>query len=476
MKRLFKYLCINLASFFSFLLVVFSAGAQTLVVPPSPGDLSSVEHLFRSDDFTVEVKKTGDQEYTPCFVYKSDNYWVDTYHKSKPKDPKAASFTNFSFSGTSVDVRITTRFPANTVTIRPLNFDVKHIRKGNVVTFTLNSPKKISIEVNDRLNPLFLFADTPEEPNNKATYYFGPGVHNIGRNKVINSNESVYLAGGAVVEGSLKLADGSENISIKGRGILTMGEWPHTSMSVAFLSENSAISSGGTHHLQLDGIMVTNSTGWTIPIYNKNNMSHDNQFRNLKLVCWNGNSDGIWFDGDNNIVDDCFIFNNDDIVTTHGSNNCKISNIVAWGGPWGRLFMHTDWASSSNLTFENINLIGKDGGPELIQIGGARGKNFILDNFVFRNIRVESHPNTSSYHTNKFLIMKMGKNKVSNWLFENITLDDKNPDEGDINGTVEGTIEGITFKNLKMAGKVVKSLEDANMDKNEHAKNIVFIP
>lgn len=33
MKRLFKNLCINLTPFFSFLLVVFSAGAQTLIVP-----------------------------------------------------------------------------------------------------------------------------------------------------------------------------------------------------------------------------------------------------------------------------------------------------------------------------------------------------------------------------------------------------------------------------------------------------------
>ncbi|MDA3867347.1 MAG: hypothetical protein PF489_11460, partial [Salinivirgaceae bacterium] len=50
------------------------ANAQTLVVPPSPGDLSSVAHLKQSDDYIVEIKKSGDTEYTTCFVYKSDNY------------------------------------------------------------------------------------------------------------------------------------------------------------------------------------------------------------------------------------------------------------------------------------------------------------------------------------------------------------------------------------------------------------------
>jgi hypothetical protein len=36
--------------------------AQTLVVPPSPGDLSNVMHLKQSDDYTVEVKKSNEKE------------------------------------------------------------------------------------------------------------------------------------------------------------------------------------------------------------------------------------------------------------------------------------------------------------------------------------------------------------------------------------------------------------------------------
>jgi hypothetical protein len=59
-------------------------------------------------------------------------------------------------------------------------------------------------------------------------------------------------------------------------------------------------------------------------------------------------------------------------------------------------------------------------------------------------------------------------------LFENITLDDKNADEGDIYGTANGIIDGITFRNLKMNGTFVTSLATANMDANSYAKNIVF--
>lgn len=461
-----------------------TTGTGTLVIPPGPGDLSTVEHLKQSDEYVVEVKRAGDTSYKTCFVYKSDNSFVNTYFgastaKPGPKKPQAsASFTNFSFAKTAVDVRITSKIPVSSVTIRPLNVTVDLKQTGNVITFSLATPRKLSVEINDRLNPLFLFADTPDVPNPNATYYYGPGVHNIGLNKVLNTNESVYMAGGAVVEGSFRLATGSTNVSIKGRGVLSMGEWPHTATSVEFLTNHSTIRSGATANMVLEGFIIAHSTGWTIAIDNRDNKSHDNQYRNLKLVCWNGNSDGIWFDGDNNVVDDCFIFNNDDIVTTHGSNNCKISNIVAWGGPWGRLFMHTDRHSSANLTFEHIDMIGKDGGPELVLVEGNRKNPVTLDNFTFRNIRVEAHPKTSDYSTNKFVRIGVNPEKyaitLTNWLFENITLDDKNPDEGDIYGTAEGPVNGVTFRNLNITGKPVHSLQEANMDANKYVRKLTF--
>ncbi|MDA3867896.1 MAG: hypothetical protein PF489_14280, partial [Salinivirgaceae bacterium] len=221
---LFKYKIVSL------LLTViiisgFPALAQTLVIPPSPGDLSSVAHLKQADDYIVEIKKSGDTEYTTCFVYKSDNYASNVWG-SEHRPQKAASFTNFSFSGTSVDVRITTKFLAHSVTVRPLNYDIVPTKDANVFTFTLTKPQKISVEINDRLNPLFILADAPDVPNTKATYYYGPGVHKVGLHKQINSNESVYIAGGAVVEGTFLIPDKATNIEFRGRGIISNGSLP----------------------------------------------------------------------------------------------------------------------------------------------------------------------------------------------------------------------------------------------------------
>lgn len=445
----------------------------SLVVYPSPGNLSSVEHLKQSDDYTVEVRKTGETEYKTCFVYKTDNYWEDKYFGSPAKPQKAASFTSFAFDGSSVDVKITFQGVANSVKVRPLNFGINPVRTNNVITFTLQDPKKISVEINDRTNPLFLFAEKPDVPNTKATYYYGPGVHHIGLQKKINSNESVYIAAGAVVEGSFVLPYNTSNISIKGRGILTMGQWPHESVDIDFLGKHSAIKGNGTSFLQLEGLIIANSCGWTIPIYNSDNLTHDNQFRNLKLVSWNGNTDGIWINGDKNIVDDCFIFNNDDIFMSHGATNSTISNVVVWGGPWGRLYWLGPQKPTSDIVFENINVIGKDGGVALILVDN-NGESLKANNITFKNSRIEAHPKTNSYSTNKLLIFNSAKTSVNNWLFENVTIDDKNPDEGDFYGTETSPVKGIKFKNVTIGGKKATSLTDANMDKNEFSTDIKF--
>lgn len=451
--------------------------ASSLIIYPSPGNLSTVEHLTSSDDYTVEIKKSGEIEYKPLFVYKTDNYWVNNYFgatNGPKKSQISASFTSFSFKDTAIDVKITYKSTVNSVTIRPLNFGINPVKSGNVVTFTITDPRKLSIEINNRLNPLFLFAEAPDVPNTKATYYYGPGVHNIGLSKIVNSNESVYIAAGAVVEGSFVLPYNSKNISIKGRGILAMGEWPHTSTELSFLGTRNAIKSNGTSNLVMEGLIIANPCGWTIPLYNSDNLTSNNQLRNLKIVAWTGNSDGIWVNGNGHVIDDCFIFNNDDVFMSHGATNCKISNIVAWGGPWGRLYMVSNQASTSNITFENINLIGKDGGPELILVDGDAGTNLNVNDITFRNLRVESHPYSSSYNTNKFIRFISGYKSINNWLFENVTIDDKNPDEGDFYGTANSPINGVKFKNFMLGGSKVMSLTDAKMDKNSFANDITF--
>lgn len=451
-----------------------STTAGTLVVPPSPGSLSTVEHVKQSGDYTVEVKKSGDTDYKPCFVYKTDNY----FSGRNPfgiggRSQTAASFTNFSFSGTSIDVRITSSFAANSVIIRPLSDGVNFQRTGNVITFSLSEPKKLSIEVNGRTNPLFIFADAPDVPNTAATYYYGPGVHNIGKNKVITSGQSVYIAGGAVVEGSFNIAFSAQNVSIKGRGILSNGEWEFpTSLGYTDMQSASTIRNLSSNNTLIEGIMIANSTGWTLQMESYDNTITNAQYKNLKIINWNISSDAIWIDGLNTVVDDCFIFNNDDMLTTHGSTNCRVSNMVLWGGTYGNMFMQASFKSSNGITYDDIDVIGKEDshGAQLIEIRDGGTSNISINNITFKNIRVENRRNTNS----KFLGIKSKTQTLNNWLFENISIDGANPDEGDIHGTTNGLISGFTFRNLKINGVKASSLGDARMDINSFVSDVKF--
>lgn len=466
------FMIMKITSLF-FLIFVLNTNvlSQTLVVPPNPGNLGAVAHLKQSDDYSVEVKKNNDTTYLPCFVYKTDNYAGNMFN-SEHRIQEAVSFTNFSFSKTSVDVKIKCNFNVNSVTIRPLNLGITSQIKDNVISIKLKTPQKISVEINNRLNPLFILADAPDVPNTKATYYYGPGIHDIGLKKQVKSNESVYIAGGAVVQGTFKFSDSPTNIKFSGRGIITTGNLPHESNNLDSLIKYSTFAAENTQfpyasNLTFEGLTLVNGAAWTFTLANTQN--HDNTFDNLKLISWCGNTDGIWIAGDNHTVDNCFIFNNDDAFASHGSTNCKISNVTVWGGAWGRVFFHQFGASSDNVLFDNIDVIGKDGGTELILVSGSSKPVQNINNFTFKNLRIEDSVNS------KLLKIDLVNNKhVTNWFFENITIDKKNAKEGYLYGTSKSLIDGITFRNLKMAGKYVKSFSEANMDKNGYVSNLIF--
>ena len=119
-----------------------------------------------------------------------------------------------------VTIEICWPAPVTEAIVRPVSKGVAVAFAGNTVRFTIEKPGQYSAEVNGRHHNLHIFANTPEEPVDPAsfTHYFAPGVHEVG-DLVLGSNESVYIAAGAVVHGGLQAYD-AENIRICGRGIL----------------------------------------------------------------------------------------------------------------------------------------------------------------------------------------------------------------------------------------------------------------
>lgn len=444
------------------LTVSADAPVGALVVYPDPGDLSDVEHLSKSDKFKVEARRVNASEFQESFVYMTDNYWVDTYFGGESRKQSHASFTHLSFEDTEIDVRVISQIPINSVKIHPLNYNIEPTVEGNQITFRMTKQQKISVEINNRLHPLFIFTDKPEQPNTAATYYYGPGVHRIGLQKELGSNESVYIAGGAVVEGSFLIRKGAEGVKIQGRGVLSMGEWKHESAEdYLYLRTVASIYSAGTKNTKIEGITITNSCGYSTALNNEHGINENNEFRNLKIVCWNGNTDGIWVNGKNITVEDCFIFNNDDIFMSHNLNGATIKNIVCWGGPWGRLYWGGAYEDVKGLVMEDVEMIGKESGIEIFLVN-ASPRTTVLENMTFKNIRIEDAPRVNSYNKQMFINLNSGSHRISNWTFENITVDILNEEGGKINATTE-PIKNITFTNVTMGGKHLTKASDGNI-------------
>ena len=185
------------------------------------------------------------------------------------------SFANFDMAGSVVVKIVSTRSLRNTV-IRPLSKGIQPtLSDDHTLSITLDKPQKLSIEPDGKRGPLLLFANgvesNPPQPDDEGVVFFGPGVHKPEK-ITLDSNQTLYLAGGAVVKAEV-LASG-ENIRICGRGVLDGSDWAWRNGPVGNL-----IAIRNSQNVEVSGITLRGSSHWTIV------PSHSRQvtIRNVKI-------------------------------------------------------------------------------------------------------------------------------------------------------------------------------------------------
>lgn len=197
-------------------------GAQNqLITYPAP------QEAELKDDFTVKVRQPGGKWQTiATYPVKVDEVKEARHHV------KLASMSYFDFDG-EVEVSVTAhKEEIETARIRPLSYGITPQVSRNTLTFKLNSPHNLSIEVNgDIFHNLHLFANPIDRNNplkpgmnpkklkkNRNLIYFGPGIHQLpGDTLDVPSGKTVYISGGAIVRGCIR-AKNAENVTIFGRG------------------------------------------------------------------------------------------------------------------------------------------------------------------------------------------------------------------------------------------------------------------
>jgi hypothetical protein len=339
----------------------------------------------------------------------------------------------------------------------------------------MEKPQKLSIEINGDIdNNLMLFANAPEKdvplPNTTDVVYFGPGEHFInGGYGILNlkSNQTVYLAGGAILHARL-FAENANNIRICGRGIIDgstlLARQPDYYRN--FLSEPDTLKRSNfveftnCTNITVEGVILTDSPAWMLVFKSCSEVRVDN----IKEFGYVDNTDGIDVVGSKNvIINDVFLRNNDDCVVLKGRpgnvENVKVTNSIVWSDRATALQIghETLMTSISNVLFSNIDILEqRNRYIGHYALGIFNGDNATISDITFENIRVGNCERLINLIIEKgYYNRSQQRGKIENIRFKNI-YSYKTADIHMFGFDEEHSIRNVIFENLYLNDKPAK--------------------
>ncbi len=265
------------------------------------------------------------------------------------------------------------------VEVQPMRFGIRPVREGATITFKIPGPVKLSItRPGDHFadsEMLFLFANQPDASGITAATpgvrYYGPGIH---RESIDAQNgDTIYLAAGAVVFGSLNLWQ-VHDVHVSGRGTIIYDgpQNPNDDEGWMHKPDWHVIVMDNARHIDIEGITgIVRSRTWMVQMRD----SHDIQFRNVKIIGGspnNANQDGMdWLGGGDTLVQDSFFRAADDVFSMEGN----------WDG-YDEIAITTPGHDVGNIVIENSVLSTSI--SNIVRLGWPR-KTFNSNTFTLRN-------------------------------------------------------------------------------------------
>ncbi len=471
--------------FLLFILCVFCtlniSAQNSLEVYPAP------EAVEMKNDFTVKVRQPGGEWQTlSTYMVKVDEVREAKHHVEK------ASLAYFDFAG-EVEVSVTSNNGLiEQGRVRPLSYGIEPKISGQTMTFSLNKPCNLSVEVNgDIFHNLHLFANPLDEnkpkkiKKQKDLIYFAPGVHRLpGDTLLIPSGKTVYVAGGARVYGRLLVKD-AEDVNIFGRGIV------HPE------GRGEGIYIMNSKRVKVDGIITTQCpTGGSDSV----------KITNVKVISSYGWGDGLNVFASNNVLfDGVFCRTSDDCTTVYatrkgfagGCCNITMQNAVLWADVAHPIMIGLHGDVEKNEVMENLNYVNidiLDHKEKQVDYQGCFainvGDNNLVRNVRFENIRIEDFRQGQLFNIrifyNKKYCLAPGRG-VENVLFKDVVYNGKNAELSIIAGyNEERKVKNIRFENLQINGEVIsddmagkptwyKTGDMARIFVGEHVEDVTFV-
>jgi hypothetical protein len=357
------------------------AHASSLQVYPYPPELQYTHH---NDDFTVQARVPGGK-------------WQDLYEWNVKVDhdkPQDASMVYFDFTGT-VELRIEKNNGMfSKVSVGPRTGAPRPRIDGDKVYLTLDHPQNFAIFFDDdRLHNLHVFAGAPiTSPAGPNVIRFGPGLHRPpnGDFFTVASGQTVYLDGGAVLQGTFKV-DGARDVAILGHGLILPPPGKDGNQFEIARSQN----------VRFEGPIVVQADA---------GVGRVGQSKDIRIADVKGITAGKWTDGINVYssehvtLDHLFMRTSDDCVTVYAHRwdyygdvrDVKVTNSTLWADIAHAMFVgiHGDSVHPDvieRLTFDNIDVVNVDeDDPEYEGVMAiTAGDSNIIRDVTFSNIRVD---------------------------------------------------------------------------------------
>jgi hypothetical protein len=378
-------------------------------------------------------------------------------------------FVNFDVTG-PVEVAITASEPGfwdRGVDVQPWRLGIRPTRLGQTIRFRLSGPAKLSISrPRDFLNHakmLFLFAGVPPEPapRGAGVTVIPAGVHKGSLNP--KSGETIYLAPGAFVFGSLNLWK-VENVKILGRGTIVYEGTQDPNSDEGWMQKPDwhCIGSMEAKNVEIDGVTcIVRARTWSIQMKDSTGLNFDD-LRVIGGNPGNANQDGMdWIGGGESVVRDAFIRASDDDFALMGNwdgytdadmlrpgqdvhdvlieqsvVSTSISNVVRAGWP-RKIFNSRNFTlRDTDILHAGIGACGQTFG--LLGFWGANGSKGDHSNYTFENLFLDDWYS--------LVQMEQASPKLHGFTFRNIWALDQPPLA---DSTITGNVSEVTFDNVK---------------------------
>ena len=340
-----------------------------------------------------------------------------------------------------------------------------------------------------------------------GTVYLPAGLYRV-QSLSLKSGVTLYLAGGAIIQGSDSLADFAKdpvaqadggkhlpavievhdfkNVSIRGRG------WVDAAEQTLYSADGVAhdVEPRGAHHrvairvadgsgVTVDGIAAQDGAGWSLLLNRVDNV----QITRLKLLgpMWRGN-DGIDICCQNAVIDKCFVYTGDDNFCTkalhpnYPVHDIHFRNSIGLGNSGGVIDGMEVLSPQSDIHFDNIDMLHAGRGLVVENRGNQANGGCSMQNIFFTDIRVEEVSGTGGTSRNPIQILGELPGGISNIFFKRVSIANFGPKPSLISGfDANNPVTSVVFEDVTIGGKRIDSIS-AGEFKTKDASGIKFVP